>query len=371
MKKYFILLLVLIFPINVNAWSNIDLSSTTDLNNYYIETGMNSLLRQNIYKCSAWGNCPTVGSVLYPSGPVSVNSGSTKLDSYGALYGFAINNDLQPDKVYSISYDFCSFGDKFKNISTDIALFSRGLGNTDYTQGDLMYHGTFQENDKYVMLGNSRSNACYRTYFTGSNFSGVALRSFFYTKNNNITHIALLGYNVSYIGEKNNLSSSQISNIVNSAVNNSTNSINSNINDMNNDIQNKIAEENNKVIENQNKNHEELISDSTDSPDSSFDEYNDKLASNGVITNLITLPIRLFTNILNNINGTCTSFSLGNLMGTDLTIPCLDISSYLGSNLWNIIDILFSGLFVLVIAKKMIKVFENFSSMREGDVIGD
>lgn len=117
--------------------------------------------------------------------------------------------------------------------------------------------------------------------------------------------------------------------------------------------------------------NDSLNDSSTDSPDSSFNDYNDKLAKNGVITNLITLPIQLFTNVLNSINGSCKTFNLGNLMGTDLTIPCINLSTYLGSNLWNVIDILFSGLFILVIAKKMIKVFENFSSMREGDVLGD
>lgn len=132
--------------------------------------------------------------------------------------------------------------------------------------------------------------------------------------------------------------------------------------------QESINKETNEKLDNIN---DSLTDSSIDSPDSSFNDYNDKLATNGVITNLITLPIQLFTNILNSINGTCSTFSLGNLMGTDLNLPCINVSNYLGSDLWNVIDILFSGLFILVIARKMIKVFENFSSMREGDVLGD
>lgn len=127
-------------------------------------------------------------------------------------------------------------------------------------------------------------------------------------------------------------------------------------------------EETNQAIKDTN---DTLKDDTTDNPSNSFNDYNDKLAKNGVITNLITLPIRLFTNILNSINGTCTTFTLGDLMGTNLTLPCINIANYLGSTIWNVIDILISGLFVRSIAKKMIKVFENFSSMREGDVLGD
>lgn len=249
------------------------------MNNYYIETGMSSLIRQNIYKCSAWGNCPTSGQVLYPSGPVLVNSSSTKFDSYSVLYGFAINTQLLPEKVYSISYDFCTFGGTLKSVDSDVALFSRGLGNSDFTQGDIIYHGTYTETNKSVVLGSTSSNACYRTYFTGSNYSGVALRSYFYTKNNNISHIAILGYNISYIGEKNNLSDSQISSIVNNAVNNSTNSINQNINEMNNNIKKEIQESADKIYD------ADLDPDkTTPADDSSFKDFE---SAEGELTDIV------------------------------------------------------------------------------------
>ena len=102
-----------------------------------------------------------------------------------------------------------------------------------------------------------------------------------------------------------------------------------------------------------------------------FEGFNDFLDDNSTITQLITLPITLYTAILNNLNGTCSPFNLGKLYGEDLILPCINISQYLGNSLWTMIDIIISGFAVYAISKKMIKVFNNFSSLREGDVIDD
>lgn len=114
-----------------------------------------------------------------------------------------------------------------------------------------------------------------------------------------------------------------------------------------------------------------INNDNVDDPSSSINSFKDKLATNGVITQLIGLPVTLFTKVLDSINGTCSSYNLGSLYGTDLVLPCINIESYLGSSLWGVIDVLISGLFVYSISRKFIKVFESMSSMKEGDVIGD
>lgn len=112
---------------------------------------------------------------------------------------------------------------------------------------------------------------------------------------------------------------------------------------------------------------DDIGSDSDNS--SKVNEWNSSTASNGTITQLITLPITLYTSILNNINGSCTSFNLGSLYGSNLTMSCIRIQDYVGSTLWGVIDMLFSGFFILIISKKMIKVFNNISSMKEGDIL--
>lgn len=111
--------------------------------------------------------------------------------------------------------------------------------------------------------------------------------------------------------------------------------------------------------------------DSIDNPSDMIEDFEDMLPTNGTITNLIALPITLYTKILNSINGTCQSFNLGSLYGTNIIFPCIEVSTYLGSSLWGTIDLILSGSFVLVISKKMIKAFESFTSMKEGDVIND
>lgn len=132
-------------------------------------------------------------------------------------------------------------------------------------------------------------------------------------------------------------------------IDNSINNVNGSINDLNGTINN----------------------DNVDDPSSSINQFKDKIATNGVITQLVGLPVNLFTRVLNSVNGSCSSYNLGSLFGTDLVLPCVNIETYLGSSLWAIIDVLISGLFVYTIRKKFIKVFENMSSMKEGDVIGD
>lgn len=114
-----------------------------------------------------------------------------------------------------------------------------------------------------------------------------------------------------------------------------------------------------------------LTNDNVDNPSSSIEDMQSLLPSNGTITSLIALPINLYTKVLNSINGTCSSFNLGSLYGTNLIMPCIDISSYLGNTIWTTIDLILSGVFVLVIARKMIKAFNSFTFMKEGDVIND
>ena len=139
-----------------------------------------------------------------------------------------------------------------------------------------------------------------------------------------------------------------------------------------------IINQNNIIINNQgaikdgiNDVNSSINSDNVDDPSTSINQFKDKIAENGVITQLVGLPVTLFTKVLNSVNGTCSSYNLGSLFGTDLILPCINIENYLGSSLWSIIDVLISGLFVYTISKKFIKVFENMSSLNEGDVIGD
>lgn len=138
------------------------------------------------------------------------------------------------------------------------------------------------------------------------------------------------------------------------------------------------------IINNDNKNHKETmeglyeirdtLTDSSVNEDevlSNFEKYNEVLATNGTITNLMVLPVTLFTQISSSVQQECRPFELGELFGTNIILPCINVEDWLGDTLWGVIDILFSGFFVFMIGKKMIQVFDRFSSLQEGDVIDD
>ena len=108
-----------------------------------------------------------------------------------------------------------------------------------------------------------------------------------------------------------------------------------------------------------------------DSAENTINGASSNIATNGVISQLVTLPVTLFQKILNSLNGSCSSYNMGSLLGTDIILPCIDLSTYIGSTLWSVIDVLISGLLVWSISKKMIKAFNNFSTMKEGDVLDD
>lgn len=101
---------------------------------------------------------------------------------------------------------------------------------------------------------------------------------------------------------------------------------------------------------------------------SSASTWSNKNASNGTITNLLTLPISLLQNILNGIQTSCSNFSLGTLFDTELILPCINLSDLIGSTLFNVIDLLFSGFMILNIAKKLIKIFNDFTNLKSNQI---
>lgn len=109
----------------------------------------------------------------------------------------------------------------------------------------------------------------------------------------------------------------------------------------------------------------------SDNVSNAFNEFESFVDENATISSLLTLPVTLFTAILNGMQNSCSPFNLGSLYGEDLILPCIDISSYLGGTLWTMIDIIISGFAIYFISQKFIKVFNSFSSMKEGDVIDD
>ena len=129
-----------------------------------------------------------------------------------------------------------------------------------------------------------------------------------------------------------------------------------------------IKENASKEISNGIKETNETIKDSSvdnDKASSDIDTMNGKVASNGTITDLLTLPIQLYQAILNNVDGSCSPINLGSLYNHNLRLTCINLSNLLGSTLYNIIDVLCCGLFILAFRKKMVDIFNHMTSLND------
>lgn len=131
-----------------------------------------------------------------------------------------------------------------------------------------------------------------------------------------------------------------------------------------NDYKRELQDVNSSIQETNDTLTDDTIDDTNTS--STLEDLADDLPTNSVISDLLLLPVRLFQSILSGINGSCSSFALGSLYGTNLTMPCINIQNYLGSSIWTFIDIVISGMFVLVIRKKFVDIFHNFTDLRNG-----
>ena len=165
------------------------------------------------------------------------------------------------------------------------------------------------------------------------------------------------------------------------------NSINGTINNSTQNIINNNNQNTQDIINNNNQNTQAIIDSNNDTKDS-VDDLNDTLKdddidedsaedtitdlqgdlpTSGAITQLITLPIQLYQKIFNELGhgGVCKPFNIGTLFNHSLQFPCINLESLLGSALYNTIDILLCGFFILSFRKKMVDIFNHMTSLKD------
>lgn len=101
-----------------------------------------------------------------------------------------------------------------------------------------------------------------------------------------------------------------------------------------------------------------------DSPD--VDGFLDDLKvddSNSPVSDLITMPLTLMQAYVNGFSSSCSSVSLGNLLGYDLVFPCIDLKNYLGETLFTLIDMLFCLFMVYNIGMMCVSIYESITSL--------
>lgn len=132
------------------------------------------------------------------------------------------------------------------------------------------------------------------------------------------------------------------------------------------DAINGLKEEQQETNDNLNDIDDTLNDSSIDSSDTTINGLKNQIPTNSVISDLLLLPIRFLQNFVNALNSSCSTFSLGSLLGTNLFMPCINLENYLGSTIWTMIDLIFSGMFVFGLRKKFIQIYENITNLKNG-----
>lgn len=127
-----------------------------------------------------------------------------------------------------------------------------------------------------------------------------------------------------------------------------------------------ICENGNQVLDDSINDLNSTLND-TSQPNTSSDinDMNDMVASDTPISDLITMPLTLINAYINGINSACSPVNLGNLYGTDLILPCINLEQRLGSNLWSIIDTFFCIFMCYNIGMLFVTAFDGITSLRD------
>ena len=103
----------------------------------------------------------------------------------------------------------------------------------------------------------------------------------------------------------------------------------------------------------------------TNNANNSISGLDSSLPSGNVLGNLITMPVTLTQKFLNGLNGQCSPMVLGTLFNTEFKLPCVDLSTILGT-LWNILDVICSGFIAYEIGKHFVLIFHKLTTFDSG-----
>lgn len=352
---------VIIFTPQVYAYnSNYVPDLSLNGNSFYYFYGWNSNTEHGTGTLMSWfsesNNVGLPSQIAYkyftPTGSLQNN------DSNGFSIFFSNDNVFTKDRTYNGSFFICSYRGSIpvssinvgtgSNVSTVNNSNLATINSFDYTSISGVSDGmgaTF--NDCKLITTNFKVNV-------SGNY--ISLRYRTNTTTSMGTMVAFLGANFD-----------------DSGLDYTTyfNNINTSITNLSTTIQNRMSTMETNITNSMNSVDNSINNSNVDNPDNIFSSIQNSMASNGVITQLLTLPITFYTKVLNSLNSTCVDYSAGFLLGTEIVFPCINVSNYIGATLWGVIDVLISGIFIFNLSKKFIKIFNDMSSMREGDIIND
>ena len=130
-------------------------------------------------------------------------------------------------------------------------------------------------------------------------------------------------------------------------------------------------------------NNQQVIADNTAKTKHSIDETNKTLNdesnantsgflqdihqdySNNPVSDLITMPISFLQTLNNNVSGSCITWDLGALYGTNLKMPCINIQNILGGWLYNLLDMAICLFLAYNIGLMCVTIWNNLTSLKD------
>lgn len=141
------------------------------------------------------------------------------------------------------------------------------------------------------------------------------------------------------------------------------------INNNNQNTQNIINSQNNntqQIINSQNSISNEIIDDTAPNSEeisNFFDTIN--MVSFGPISGILQIPLRILGHFQEEVNNTCSPVTLGRLYGHDITMTCIDIESLVGTNLYNMMDILIAFFCYYELFMYIIHIYDKFTNLTD------
>lgn len=339
MRKYFLILFSVfsLFFLNENVFASTEFGLSSGNRPYTIPYNSSILMTGSGERYMSFGN-----DTLY------------NLPNYPRYFLLTMCTDATVSS-------FSSFNNTIENVSffkTDYKCYFPG---SSYDGGRVMYiYGQSNPTTQCSVNGDNCMTGGLIKLYNDKNSSWTLLQESYSRDTISIDYASntIVSNDAAIINQNNSIINGQYS------INNSINNQGQNIIDN----QNKNQQQTNNKLDDVNKNLSDESAPTNDDVSSKTNEWNSKLAGTGPVSNMVLMPITLLNGYIQGFNSTCNSFNLGNFYGTDIVLPCIDISKYLGATLWNIIDILFSGFMIFEIGKKFVKIFNDFTNLKDNQI---
>lgn len=85
-----------------------------------------------------------------------------------------------------------------------------------------------------------------------------------------------------------------------------------------------------------------------------------------LLGDLVFIPFNFFKNIVDGLTYQCSPINMGSLFGVNITFPCLTPSTFIGTAVWGLFDILITSVGMIAFANRLKAIFNDFLTLGTG-----